>query len=402
MNFNNGILFDILQAIPCPKDSSPVDCRLLFDNINVYKDFQIILFPEYEYTGKEITQIKLNTNKKSILSKCKFNFDKKQCELFSLTNYQINGDVVFEANRELPCLDFSNTKFNGELFLENKTFSSKTDFSGCTFKKAPKFYNSTLHPDTNFPQKNAFKDRRSIAHNAYETLYSQMAILKKREYEGTFYALSQACQRKILFERKLFENPVGYAPSKLEWFFSLLYGLLSDYGRNYIRTLVLIIPFLFFYPFVYKFINHDITYSEALLFSFQQALPFPILHDDGITTQKICEYSPKLATLPQTDGACKKNLNPLTPQVTCNIIQNDLNPKNKSSNINSDTHIPFLSIKNKLHLDSFNVQKPIADQKKEQRNCAINIKILASIQTLILTVLFAIFILALRWNFKRD
>ncbi len=112
-----------------------------------------------------------------------------------------------------------------------------TTFDDVGFSEPPRCFNAKLHEGTTWhgvrwpetprdddPERRVERARRFI--DAYERLKLEMDKLKKHEDELKFFALEQQCRSVIDgFWKGL---PIA------------IYGGLSDYGRSYVRPLVLL------------------------------------------------------------------------------------------------------------------------------------------------------------------
>lgn len=343
VDFNVRTLF---HSIYSPKRCS--SNNLIFNDICAKNTFTLTVLNNSILT---ISNISFINTKKSYLSKCSFEMPKKGCENFSIENYRINNDIEFKTlldSNDLPPMSFSNSAFEGNISLQDFNFTGKTNFTNCKFNKAPLFHRSNLHPDTIFPYKNAFKDRKLDAENAYQTLYTWAAELKKREYEGMFYALTQSCQRKG-------------TPSWTKRFFSFAYDAISEYGMNYKRPLLFILLLaLIIFPSVF-YLKYNLSPLTAESLSFEQVLPYPILHMENSEIKQIigCE-----------------------------------------GNTNSFYSTTLLADNGEI---TASIQEPLQSQHDiDTCKQMSSFKLWATSESISLSILFTIFILALRWNFKRD
>jgi hypothetical protein len=105
----------------------------------------------------------------------------------------------------------------------------ETSFEGATFEREPpKFFGAKLHQGTvwrdikDWP-KPKVKDGAGRFIDAYACLKLEMDRLKKHEDELNFFALE-------LQSRRIEQGPVWGFPFAI-------YGVLSDYGRSYLRPL---------------------------------------------------------------------------------------------------------------------------------------------------------------------
>lgn len=91
---------------------------------------------------------------------------------------------------------FTGAQFLGAADFSDRTFNMRTRFDDALFTMAPKFYRSTLHPDTLFPQAVNFLDRQSEhAPGAYRTLKRAMGEFQANREQGMFFALEQKSER---------------------------------------------------------------------------------------------------------------------------------------------------------------------------------------------------------------
>jgi uncharacterized protein YjbI with pentapeptide repeats len=144
-------------------------------------------------------------------------------------------------------LSFKSAHFRGRCNFSNRVFAGRTDFSGCHFEKAPWFHNCAIHQDTDFTSA-IFDDTTSDdAVRAYRTLKLAMEEKRARDEEVMFFALEQKSRQT----RPDTPRSIRVA--------SRLYELASDYGRSYVRPLVILgactILFWIIYSFVLGFID---------------------------------------------------------------------------------------------------------------------------------------------------
>jgi hypothetical protein len=120
--------------------------------------------------------------------------------------------------------DFNGATFASRAHFSNAQFEGETSFEAATFSaEPPTFFGAKLHEGTvwrhvKWPRapKNPFEAEKFI--DAYERLKLEMDRLKKHEDELAFFALELKSRGPSL--------PIAF------------YGVLSDYGRSYIRPLV--------------------------------------------------------------------------------------------------------------------------------------------------------------------
>jgi hypothetical protein len=128
--------------------------------------------------------------------------------------------------------DFISATFERSSSFVNAKLKSKTSFTGATFKtKPPEFFGAELHEGTVWPGRKAWpipkrKDEADDFIRAYERLMLEMDRLKKHEDELDFFALE-------LQSRRVWLGTWAGLPIAI-------YGTFSDYGRSYLRPLVVL------------------------------------------------------------------------------------------------------------------------------------------------------------------
>lgn len=138
---------------------------------------------------------------------------------------------------------FSRTTFGGDAYFVGATFSGDvsftdaamqgvTGFDDVKFSSPPQCYNTKLHEGTTWhgvqwPETphGVYRARQFI--DAYERLKLEMDKLKKHGDELDFFALEQQCRR--VADGFLIGLPIA------------VYGFVSDYGRSYMRPLLLLV-----------------------------------------------------------------------------------------------------------------------------------------------------------------
>lgn len=190
----------------------------------------------------------------------------RDSRFYGTTNFSVSHSKTGE-NVYLNGVDFYGCSFN-TLNFTNRQFLEKTNFENCIFNSAPEFHGCTIHQDSIFPDKIAFKDTTSKnAANAYRTLNLAMANLRARPEEGMFYMLEQKSRRKTM---PWFEKFVSYC-----------YDFFANYGQSISRPLVGLIMVILLFALCYACladINHvydDARWKilmESISFSFQQAI----------------------------------------------------------------------------------------------------------------------------------
>jgi hypothetical protein len=141
--------------------------------------------------------------------------------------------------------NFEKAAFQNESGFVNATFKDETSFRAARFKKwPPRFFGATLHEGTSWdrvvwpPNPNTAKDAEKFVHT-YERLKLEMDRLRKHEDELNFFALEMQSRR--VRDGILKGLPIA------------LYGVLCDYGRNYVTPIcglliTILTGFFFFWP----------------------------------------------------------------------------------------------------------------------------------------------------------
>jgi uncharacterized protein YjbI with pentapeptide repeats len=144
-----------------------------------------------------------------------------------------SGVTLFSDATFSGVADFQGTKFLRRNFFINTEMKGETRFQSARFStEPPKFFGAKLHEGTIWPSGNDKKkawpipESQDVAEDfirAYERLKLEMDRLKKHEDELDFFALEMQSRRVLL-------GPLRGLPI---W----LYGILSNYGRSYVRPL---------------------------------------------------------------------------------------------------------------------------------------------------------------------
>jgi hypothetical protein len=167
----------------------------------------------------------------------------------SFGNHAFFGSATFIDRVDFQCasfgrsVGFANATFSGGAIFDKVTFreearfsgavmNGETRFDGAGFSEPPQCFDTKLSEgttwhDVRWPEAphDIFHARRFIV--AYERLKLEMDKLKKHGDELDFFALEQQCRRVVRgFWKGL---PIG------------IYGFLSDYGRSYLRPLLLLV-----------------------------------------------------------------------------------------------------------------------------------------------------------------
>jgi Pentapeptide repeats (9 copies) len=160
--------------------------------------------------------------------------------------------------------------FRGATFKQAATFinakmENKTSFEAAIFStQPPSFFGAKLHEGTEWGDviwPDAPRDPHAAREfvSAYERLKLEMDRLKKHGDELDFFAREQQCRRVVL--GRWAGLPIA------------TYGFLSDYGRSYLRPLLLLVATVFLGTF--SFAAHLVGYWT------------PALSDMGHTRQAI-------------------------------------------------------------------------------------------------------------------
>ncbi len=184
-----------------------------------------------------------------------------------------------EVNRRLdknfPMMDFNGAVFGDRISFSNRHFLEATDFSNAIFEYAPEFHNCVLHQDTDFTGTD-FKDTESKhAARAYRILKLAMGDVRARNEEAMFYAKEQDSLRRK--ENTPLSNKI------MSW----VYMVLSDYGRSYVRPLLILTLITACFSFTYWFweVRSGGVANAGNMFSFamkQIVRPFSIWTANGI------------------------------------------------------------------------------------------------------------------------
>ena len=150
----------------------------------------------------------------------------------SFSDATFTEQANFEGATFASGADFSYATFTGLPYFVNADMQSVTHFRGASFVfEPPRFFGAKLHEGTVWrdvtwpdPPKDRPKAGRFV--DAYERLKLEMDRLKKHGDELDFFARELQCRRVL-------QGEWGGLPIAA-------YGFLSDYGRSYVRPLLLL------------------------------------------------------------------------------------------------------------------------------------------------------------------
>jgi hypothetical protein len=140
-----------------------------------------------------------------------------------------SGGASFDGAAFSGGASFGGAAFGQESSFVNAEMKGETFFEDAVFKtESPRFFGAKLHQGTvwrriRWPPKPKNKDEAGTFIDAYACLKLEMDRLKKHEDELNFFALE-------LQSRRIEQGPVWGFPFAI-------YGVLSDYGRSYLRPL---------------------------------------------------------------------------------------------------------------------------------------------------------------------
>ena len=173
------------------------------------------------------------------------------------------GDAIFTGRTFTGDADFSNSKYEG-----------KTSFQNVTFTRAPLFFETTLHEDTDWtrikwPDKPEDKEDATEYVRRYERLALIMSTLKQPDNEHQFFRLSMRAK----------EVRDGWGINIISTFSSRLYGLFFRYGWGFERALGLWVAHLvlgavYLRGMALWQMSQPLSWLKAVAISFSNSLPF--------------------------------------------------------------------------------------------------------------------------------
>ena len=180
-------------------------------------------------------------------------------------------DADFARSSFAKDADFTRSTFKGEADFSNSKHEGKTSFQNVTFTRAPLFFATTLHEDTDWteitwPAKPADKGEAIQYVRRYDRLALVMSTLKQPDNEHLFFRLSMQAK----------EVRDGWGIST---FSSYLYGLFFCYGWGFERALGLWVAHLvlgagYLWVMALWQMNQPLSGLTALAISFSNSLPF--------------------------------------------------------------------------------------------------------------------------------
>lgn len=183
-----------------------------------------------------------------------------------------------EEDRPLTAISLESSSI-GELNISGRILKYPLRFIETNFRKSPKLHDVKIPQGSLFPAYDYYHDKsgeRSV--KAYRTLRLAMEEQRARDEEGMFYRLEQ---ETIL-------NTRSNSPKIV--YFSYWYNILSRYGTNYRRPLMILFAVIIMFSFLYSLILSPVlgpTYQfdlniirSGVIFSIKQVVnPFSMLGD---------------------------------------------------------------------------------------------------------------------------
>ena len=208
----------------------------------------------------------------------------KKTATFEASRFRRNAG--FEASRFTEHADFEKSTFAGYANFEKSTFADNADFSNATyegktsfqnvtFTRAPLFFATTLHEDTDWtdvdwPAKPADKEEATQYVRRYDRLALIMSTLKQPDNEHQFFRLSM--------QAKEVRDGEGISTR-----LSRLYGQLFRYGWGLERALNLWVLHILLGAGCLSVVppctmSYPLSGLTALVISFSNSFPFLGLH----------------------------------------------------------------------------------------------------------------------------
>jgi uncharacterized protein YjbI with pentapeptide repeats len=153
-----------------------------------------------------------------------------------LTGATFSGGAYFDGATFSGSTTFSQAEFDEATKFINVEMKGETTFEGATFlMEPPHFFGAKLHQGTvwrgiTWPSKPKDKSEAGRFIDAYACLKLEMDRLKKHEDELDFFALELRARGVSL--------GTSLGTWSIQSWVITAYGLLSDYGRSYVRPLI--------------------------------------------------------------------------------------------------------------------------------------------------------------------
>ena len=184
------------------------------------------------------------------------------------------GPASFAASTFGGIADFAGSTFAETADFSNSTYEGKTSFQNVTFTRAPLFFATTLHEDTDWtritwPAKPEDKEDATEYVRRYERLALIMSTLKQPDNEHQFFRLSMRAK----------EVRDGWGINIISTFSSRLYGLFFRYGWGFERALGLWVAHLvlgavYLRGMALWQMSQPLSWLKAVAISFSNSLPF--------------------------------------------------------------------------------------------------------------------------------
>ena len=246
-----------------------------------YADFESSTFAKYADFEKSTFTGEANFMRSTFAEYADFEASRfKKTATFEASRFRRNAG--FEASRFTEHADFEKSTFAGYANFEKSTFADNADFSNATyegktsfqnvtFTRAPLFFATTLHEDTDWtdvdwPDKPADKEEATQYVRRYDRLALIMSTLKQPDNEHRFFRLSM--------QAKEVRDGEGISTR-----LSRLYGLFFCYGWGLKRALGLWVLHIFLGAGCLSVVppctmSYPLSGLTALAISFSNSLPF--------------------------------------------------------------------------------------------------------------------------------
>ncbi len=177
---------------------------------------------------------------------------------------QVDNGIQFAGAVFQEKVAFTDLHVTNEVDFSGAKFQATTQFTGTVFEEAPKFHGALLNPETLFDPIDRFdKQFPDLTSKAAEKRYQTLKVL---------FSQQQALGEQLGFSRlemKAHSYKIGWlSPHRA-------YGWFSDYGLSWCVPALWLFASMLFFAVIYSLImamRH--TWSDALLYSIQNAFPF--------------------------------------------------------------------------------------------------------------------------------
>jgi hypothetical protein len=166
------------------------------------------------------------------------NIEARSSILGKVFNFYI-GNIKEETERKVNAISVKNCIL-GKSYFHGRIIHNSVDFCQTRFNDPPEFYNAEIPHGSIFPDSSYFNvSGTDSSISAFRALRLHMEEQRNRELEGEFFYLEQ----KSILKKEKDSGNINI--------FRYFYGVISDFGTNAVRPLIIVVLAGLFFSLVY-------------------------------------------------------------------------------------------------------------------------------------------------------